>query len=401
MSSNRTAAASTYAAASTRWSYVVLLLASGIGAATQVGKVPASLRTLQNELHLTIWAAAWVISMFNVVGSFLGFLAGSVTDHIGARRAAVFGLTFMAIASLLGGSAANAAALLATRALEGLGFVLVVVAIPGLLFASSAAQDRRFVPALWGTYMPLGTAIALMLAPTVLQLWGWRVLWRASALLLAALAAALLIVPAPRLARGRQAVPTPALRRAALLHRGPLLLGLIFACYTVQYLSVLGFLPAILVQQGTAAQRAGNLTALAVIANALGNLAASALAARGVPARPVIACACAATALTCCGIYSPALEPSLRYVLVVVFSAFAGLVPASIFASVPHVTPERGSAAITMGFVVQASHLGQLLGPPTVAAVATVAGGWQLSALVLVPAALTAFVAALSLRGPH
>ncbi len=401
MSSNRTAAASTPAAETTRWGYVVLLLASGIGAATQVGKVPPSLGILQSELHLTIWAAAWVISMFSVVGSFLGFLAGSVADHLGARRAAAFGLTFMALASLLGSSAPDAAFLLATRALEGLGFVLVVVAIPSLLLASSAASDRRFVPALWGTYMPLGMAIALMLAPLMLQLRGWRFLWQASALLLGALAAAVVIAPAPMLPARRHPVPTPAVLRAALLQRGPLLLGLIFACYTVQYLSILGFLPTILMQQGTPAQRAGDLTALAVIANALGNLAASALAARRVPARRLIACACAAMAISGCGIYSPSLEPSMRYVLVVVFSGVSGLIPASIFASVPTMTPERGSAATTMGFVVQASHFGQLIGPPTVAAVATAVGGWQLSALVLVPAALVALVAALALRASN
>jgi len=51
-----------------------------------------------------------------------------------------------------------------------------------------------------------------------------------------------------------------------------------------------------------------------------------------------------------------------------------------------------------MGLVVQFSHVGQLAGPPAVAAVAAAAGGFQLSALVLVPAALGAFAAARGLR---
>jgi hypothetical protein len=51
-----------------------------------------------------------------------------------------------------------------------------------------------------------------------------------------------------------------------------------------------------------------------------------------------------------------------------------------------------------MGFVVQFSHVGQLAGPPAVAAVAAAAGGFQLSALVLIPAALGAFFAARGLR---
>jgi len=83
------------------------------------------------------------------------------------------------------------------------------------------------------------------------------------------------------------------------------------------------------------------------------------------------------------------------------FSGFGGLIPASIFASVPAATPQQGSPATTMGFVVQASHFGQLIGPPIVAAVATAAGGWQLSVLVLVPAALIALAGALALRASH
>jgi cyanate permease len=330
----------------------------------------------------------------------LGFLAGSVADRLGARRAAALGLAGLAFASALGSAAPNAAALLASRALEGLGFVLAVVAIPGLLLASSGERDRRFVPALWGTYMPAGMAIALALAPLVLQRWGWRFLWQANSLMLAGLAICL-SAAAPALAPQRRGWPTPQVLKAALWRRGPLLLGLIFACYTVQYLSILGFLPTILEQQGVAAQSAGDLTAFAVVANALGNLAASALAARRVPARNVIATACLVMGLACLGIYSPELAGGVRYALVVVFSAAGGLIPASIFASVPPATPARGSAATTMGFVVQASHFGQLVGPPTVAAVATAVGGWQLSALVLVPAALIALIAALALRPSH
>jgi hypothetical protein len=65
---------------------------------------------------------------------------------------------------------------------------------------------------------------------------------------------------------------------------------------------------------------------------------------------------------------------------------------------VPRVAQERQSTATTMGLVVQFSHVGQLAGPPAVAAVAAAAGGFQWSALVLIPAALGAFAAARSLQ---
>jgi hypothetical protein len=100
--------------------------------------------------------------------------------------------------------------------------------------------------------------------------------------------------------------------------------------------------------------------------------------------------------VTTLGIFTAALAPLARYCCAVAFFAFAGLVPASIFASVPTATPDRSSSATTMGLVVQASHLGQLVGPPAVAAVASF--GWPLAPAVLVPAALTALLVALTLE---
>jgi MFS transporter, CP family, cyanate transporter len=156
--------------------------------------------------------------------------------------------------------------------------------------------------------------------------------------------------------------------------------------------------PTMLQQQGYALQSAGNLTALAVLANALGNAAASALVARALRPASLIAISCAGMALTACGVYAPGLTPMGHYLFVVAFAAISGLAPACLFALVPAVAPDRRASATVMGFVVQASHSGQLLGPPIVAAAAAAAGGWQYSPLLTVPAATIALLLALQLR---
>jgi MFS family permease len=384
------------AARETRWSYVTLLLAAGIGAAMQVGKVPPALPVLQRELHVTLVGAAWIVSLFSVVGAAFGCLTGAIADHVGARTAAVAGLTSMAAASFLGSFAPGAVPLLASRAFEGMGFVVTVIAIPSLLLASAGERDRRFVPALWGTYMPIGTAIALASAPAVMDAAGWRLLWRLNAGVLLALALALGTVRAPLPSSDSRRTFSMAHLTAVVARRGPARLALIFACYTFQYAPVLAFLPTLLTQLGFAQRNAGALTATAVLTNALGNLAASGLMRRGIAPRALIAGACLAMSLSVAGIFAPALSPMVRYLCAVVFFALAGLVPASIFASVPAATPRRSSSATTMGLVVQASHVGQLVGPPAVAAVA--GAGWQLAPVVLVPAALTALLVGLALE---
>ena len=163
-------------------------------------------------------------------------------------------------------------------------------------------------------------------------------------------------------------------------------------------MSVMGFLPTILQAQGISAQAAGLLSALAVMANAAGNLSVGALIKRGALPRQLMAGACLVMIIAAAGIYLLALPAAVRYLLVVTLSGVGGLIPASIFALVPRVAQDRQSTATTMGFVVQCSHVGQLAGPPAVAAVAAAAGGFQLSAVVLIPAALAGFFAARALR---
>jgi cyanate permease len=382
----------------TRWTYVSLLLACGIGAAMQVGKVPPALGVLQRDLHLGLVAGAWVMSLFSIVGATLGCLAGSVVDRIGAHRTASGGLLCIAAASLAGSFAQVPWVLLASRALEGMAFVMVVVAVPSLLVASASDSDQRFVPALWGIYMPVGMAISLATAQPVLHAHGWRVLWQVDAAMLLLLGVGLLLVPAPpRVPRGR-ALPSLRGLIRSVWHPGPLLLGVIFACYTMQYLSVMGFLPTLLQAQGATAQAAGLLSALAVLANAAGNFGGGVLVAHGAKPRRLIASACLLMIVAACGIYLQQFPATLRYLLVVLLSGAGGLIPASIFALIARLAQDRQSTATTMGFVVQCSHIGQLSGPPAVAAVAAAAGGFQLSALVLVPCAVVAFAAARGLR---
>ena len=357
----------------------------------QVGKVPPALGFIQRDLQLGLVAGAWVISMFSIVGATLGLLAGSIVDRIGPHRVATGGLFCIAAASLAGSFAQAPGTLLLSRGLEGMAFVMVVVAIPSLLVASASEVDRRFVPALWGIYMPTGMAISLASAQPVLHAHGWRVLWQLDAALL-------LLVPAPTLVLRGRAMPRLGPLVRSVWHPGPVRLALIFAFYTVQYMSVMGFLPTILQAQGTSAQAAGLLSALAVMANAAGNLSVGALLARGAQARHLIAGASVVMMVAAAGIYVHEFAPTLRYLLVVTLSASGGLIPASIFALVPRVAQDRQSTATTMGFVVQFSHVGQLAGPPAVAAVAAAAGGFQLSALVLIPAAIGAFLAARGLR---
>ena len=379
------------------WLRICVLVFAGVVSAMQIGKVPAALSSLRADLGVGLIASGWILSMFSALGAAFGSLAGVFADRFGSRHVTVASLLVMALASAIGGTAHSAPLLLVSRAVEGSGFVVTVVAIPSLLVAAAIERDRRFVPALWGAYMPVGMAIALAASPPVLTIAGWRPLWALNAALLAALALGVAWSNSRSRAVNIHVSQGSGLLRASLLRPGALLLAATFACYTFQFLSVLGFLPTILQEHGSSPRTAGALTALAVLANAFGNLAAGWLFTRGAAPRLLICSATFAMAAAELVVFSPWYSSSVQYFAAVAFSAIGGLVPASIFTAIPRVAPIEARST-TMGIVVQASHIGQLIGPPTVAAAAAVMGGWAASPWVLVPIAALGLAAAWSLR---
>ena len=237
---------------------------------------------------------------------------------------------------------------------------------------------------LWGAYMPFATALALLFGPLAIATIGWRGWWEA----LAALSAAMAIwlrhaVPADarRTAAASPPLPSLARLRMTLAAPGPWLVALSFAMYSGQWLAVIGFLPSIYVQSGIAGTAAGVLTAAVAAANMLGNIGSGRLLQRGVaPSRLLVigfaTMGLAATA-TFAGAGDAGLAPALRYAAVLLFSGVGGLIPATLFALAVRLAPGEGTLATTIGWVQQWSALGQFAGPPTVAAVASAAGGWQ------------------------
>src|SRR6185312_5113119 len=174
----------------TRWLVVWALILAGVVAAFQIGKVPVALPVLRAELGLGLVGAGWVVSMFNVLGALVGALVGAAGDQIGHRRAVLAGLMLSGAASAIGAAAPDAAVLLATRFLEGLGFMATVTAAPALIARMARRADQRLAFGFWSGYMPAGSALMMLASPPLLAASGWRGLWLVNAALM--LAAALL-----------------------------------------------------------------------------------------------------------------------------------------------------------------------------------------------------------------
>ncbi|MDB5641703.1 MAG: major facilitator transporter, partial [Hyphomicrobiales bacterium] len=196
----------------TSFALAFFLLLGGVISAAQLGKAFVAMPLLQAEMQLGISIVSFIIATFATLGATLGMGTGLVLRRIGARRSLVAGMVVMAAGSLLGAAADGPALLIASRIIEGVGFLGAVIVIPDLIGSVATGRDRNFFFGLWGTFLPTGSALMLLLGP-LLPTIGWRALWLSQAALALTYAlAALALLPRPP---ARPAAAAPSLASTA------------------------------------------------------------------------------------------------------------------------------------------------------------------------------------------
>ncbi|MGY4259401.1 putative MFS family arabinose efflux permease [Bradyrhizobium sp. USDA 4516] len=381
-----------------RWATVAIVIGCGIGAALQVGKVPIAASMLQQSLGIDLAAVGTIAGIFAVLGLVGSVPAGVVIAAVGARKVLLCGLAAITLGAASGALAPQLAVLLASRLLEGLGFLLVMVAAPALLDRVVDVSARDVTMAVWSCVMPFGIALALVAGPIFD---GWRTIWWASAAFVALLfVLAGVIVPdvASRTGPARSGLMQEA--TALARRRTPALLMVLFALYSLMFFALFSFLPILLTERlGVSSQGAGGLSALA--GNIVGNLAAGHLLARGVSRNLLIAVAAFVMGASALGIFLPVLGGWGAFWLCLLFSAIGGLIPATLLATAPAAAPSAAMVPVMMGLLMTGSNFGQVTGPIAVGAVVS-AWGWGAACIMVVAAAILAGIAAWMLaRGDH
>ncbi len=364
--------------AATRWPAVWAVFAGGLICGAYIGKVPPALPAQRLELGLTLVESGFIATTFNVIGLLVGMFVGVLCDRFGHKRLGLAGLAVMCLAGLLGALAWDFPSLLASRFLEGVGFILFTVAGSALMAASAADdRDRTKVMGVWSSYMPSGGSLAILVAPLLLAAWGWRGLWVAWAVM-AALALVLVARYAPTPRYG--SVSSMKLALESLRQPGSVALALLFAFYVAQWTSVMIWLPTFLVdERGATPAAASFLTALMVLVNIPGNIGGGWLIAHGVRRGRLILAAAAIMVFTDIAMLSNVLPDALRFLAVLVFSCGAGAIPSAIFSGVVVHAKTPQHVGTTNGMVMQTSQAGQFFGPILLAWLASHFGGWGAS----------------------
>jgi MFS family permease len=383
----------------TRWGPVIVLLMAGVISALQIGKAAIAVPVLQGELALTLVAASWIVGAYGVLGAVGGLPAGILTSLLSARTTLVAGLAVAGIGSLAGALADSGPAMIATRVLEGCGSLAASLAVPRLLRTVTAPKDIDPVLAVWGAHLPLGSLIVMLGGPFIMTA-GWQALWIVNGAI--ALGVALPIwrmdVTEPH-PTGPARVSVLANIRDVLATPGPLLLALAFGIYTFQYLALSGLLPAMLVDRlGLSIAAAGTVSAVAVAANAAGNISAGALLRLGTPTWAIMVTAFTCVGLAGFGIFADGMPVAAVATLAAASLGLTGLIPGSIYAAAPKLAPTSALLAIALGLINQVTNIGNLAGPAAMA-LTVERLGWGGAPLLFLGVAVAGVTVALLLRG--
>lgn len=335
---------------------------------------------LRQALGFDLVTGGWIASCINAVGCLLGLTTGLLADRIGRRRLLLAGLGLLCLGGLAGAAAGDALSLLLSRLLEGIGVVTIVVAAPAMVAEAAEPAQARLALGVWATYMPTGVALAMATAPAIAHGAGWRGLWLLGSLVVALFALLCLFRLPASLGRPTRnpALGFAAAWKGAASRPGPWVLGACFGAYALQWFAVMTWLPTLVIEAtGSSAAAVGPFVALAVAVNVVGNLAGGRLLQAGLRSSTLIAMVSATLGLIGLFVMSPATDPTLRLVLACLFSAIGGIIPGAIFAAVPRHSPGPALMGAVNGLVVQGSNLGVLLGPPVLALMVKLTGGWD------------------------
>ncbi|MGE7437212.1 MULTISPECIES: MFS transporter [Kitasatospora] len=158
-----------------RWKALAFIALAQLMVVLDATIVNIALPTAQADLHISDANRQWVITAYALAFGGLLLFGGRIADLWGRRRTFIVGLSGFALASALGGAAANTGMLLGARALQGLfGALLAPAALSLLAVMFTEAQERAKAFGIYGAIAGGGSAIGLTLGGLLTEYLNWR-----------------------------------------------------------------------------------------------------------------------------------------------------------------------------------------------------------------------------------
>jgi len=362
----------------TAWLILAVLLLFSIAAPLNQFKVPPIIPILMDALGLSVSGAGLLMSVYAVTGLILALPSGLIYQKAGYRVTGLLAGGSMVLGATLGALSWGMGSLLTSRVIEGIGISFMAVLAPAIIAQWFAARQRGTAMGIWATWVPIGTAAMLILAPAIAESFGWRAVWWFGAAYALAVTVLYLAVvrPAPtgRLIESGAAPSSPTVTSGQVMRdRNLWLLSAALGAFIAAAIGLGTYMPTFLTTQHglTLAQAAlvsSIPTLIAIFSAPAGGLLSDRLGSRK---KPILAgLALAVILLPVVGAVSLA---GLIVVLILQGLVF-GVIPTNIMAAAVEAAGDERQGGAAMAVIMVGQNAGMLLGPIVFGALAEGAG---------------------------
>jgi EmrB/QacA subfamily drug resistance transporter len=158
-----------------RWWALALLCGAFLMVILDAAIVIVALPSIEADLGFSEQGLQWVISAYALTFAGLLLLGGRAADLLGRRRMFVVGVLFFTIASLVCGLAWSPAALIAARAVQGVGAAIMTPTALSIISTTfSEGAERNKALGIWSMMGATGATAAWLIGGPLVEGPGWE-----------------------------------------------------------------------------------------------------------------------------------------------------------------------------------------------------------------------------------
>ena len=384
-----------------RWLIFSSVFLIGILASFCMFKAPPLFATeFTSDLGFTNDTIGWVMSMFAMIGVVLAFPAGGILQKLGPKKSLIITAASLVIGAALGALTTNAAMMLATRFVEGIGMGLISVVGPAVVASIIPSKKQGLAMGIWSVWFPCGVVAAFNLAPLLYTLTeAWRtVWWFAAALAAVSLVFVVLVYQnPPQEAEADQVAATTGDKPKPDM-RSIIMVALAFCMWNIMNAGAIsGFYPSFLADAHQLdTQMAGTLSSITnILVLFLGPISGIVSDRFGIRKGFIVFGLLGAAVLLTFGFGN---NMALIYLFVVLMSFCSAAFATGIFSSVPLLAKDPAKIGLGMAIVAFLQNAGILLGSAVFGPIVTALGWNGASLLFCVPVCILGGVFALLIK---
>ncbi len=155
----------------------LLLLLIGMAVAIHQFKVPPIMVQVAGSMGATEARAPELMSVFLLVCLIFSIPAGGIVEKFSTKKVLLISAVIVGLGAVAGALSPTYGSLLASRGLEGFGFLLMSIALPVAGVKYSHPQKVGFVMGIAGVWISVGSIVAFNTVPLMDMIIGWRGVW--------------------------------------------------------------------------------------------------------------------------------------------------------------------------------------------------------------------------------